>query len=245
MQLIGIPRPEFVKLQTRCNVDVAWRGCDIELVGIGDLPVLTRHLPGDLGAVVSCLQRTLVVLIEAHRLTGPKIPPSASVEKVPIVSPVATHANAVAVQVDRLPTIVTQREATDQLVAYVGRPSVIGIKLRKEDRLLAGSVLQETKGCMAFIVSAEGFVKRVPLEEFPVKGRGTLGVLGLNQTKATGPIAAAGVGKATRSTVVDVLASDGKRQRMSLRSIPIENRPNRGRKGVKLAGAYRVIVWDE
>ncbi|MBN1642827.1 MAG: DNA topoisomerase 4 subunit A [Anaerolineae bacterium] len=122
---------------------------------------------------------------------------------------------------------------------------VIGIKLGKDDRLLGGTVLQDSKGAMAYIVTEKGFVKRVPIDEFAVKGRGTMGVLGLNQTSATGPIAAVGVGKATKSTVVDVLARDGKRQRMSLRSIPLENRPNRGRKGVKLAGVYCVIVWDE
>jgi DNA gyrase subunit A len=122
---------------------------------------------------------------------------------------------------------------------------VIGIKLRDEDRLLAGAVLQDTKGYMVFMVSEKGFVKRVPIKEFPIKGRGTMGVLGLNRTAATGPIAAAGVGKAMRSTVVDVLARDGKRQRMSLRRIPIENRPNRGRKAVKLVGSSQVIVWDE
>jgi DNA gyrase subunit A len=97
---------------------------------------------------------------------------------------------------------------------------------------------------MLFVVSGKGFIKRVPVEELPVKGRGTLGVLSLNQTSATGPVAAVGVGKATRSTTVDVLSQDGKRQRLSLRSVPIENRANRGRKAVKLSGASEVVVLD-
>jgi DNA gyrase subunit A len=122
---------------------------------------------------------------------------------------------------------------------------VIGIKLPDGGRMLNGAVLDDTKGWMVFLVSQEGFVKRVPIDEFSVKGRGTMGVLGLNQTKSTGPIAAAAAGRARRSTVVDVLAQDGKRQRMSLRSIPIENRPNRGRKAVKLEGVQQVIVWDD
>jgi DNA gyrase subunit A len=121
---------------------------------------------------------------------------------------------------------------------------VIGIKLRDEDKVLGGAVLQEIKGYMLFVVSEEGFIKRVPVDEFPTKGRGTMGVLSLNQTAATGPVAAVGAGMATRSTTVDVISAEGRRQRLSLRSVPIENRMNRGRKAVKLSGASEVIVLD-
>jgi DNA gyrase subunit A len=121
---------------------------------------------------------------------------------------------------------------------------VIGIKLQKDDVLLGGKVVADPKGCMVFIFSEKGYVKRVPIDEFPVKGRGTMGVMGLNQTRATGPIAAAGAGSVTRSTTVDVLARDGKRQRMSLRGIPIENRANRGTKLLKLAQPHRVVVLE-
>jgi DNA gyrase subunit A len=121
---------------------------------------------------------------------------------------------------------------------------VIGIKLRDEDKVLGGAVLQETKGHMLFVVSEKGFIKRVPVDEFPAKGRGAMGVLSLNQTAATGPVVAVGAGKATQSTTVDILSHEGKRQRLSLRSVPIENRMNRGRKAVKLSGANEVIVLD-
>ena len=119
---------------------------------------------------------------------------------------------------------------------------VIGIKLQKDDVLLGGKVVSDPKGCMVFIISAKGYVKRVPIDEFPAKGRGTMGVMALNQTRATGPIAAAGAGRVTRSTTVDVLARDGKRQRMSLRGVPIENRANRGKKLLKLAQPHEVVV---
>jgi DNA gyrase subunit A len=121
---------------------------------------------------------------------------------------------------------------------------VVGIKLRDEDRVLGGAVLEEAQGYMLFIVSEKGFIKRVPVDEFPAKGRGTMGVLSLNQTAATGPVVAVGAGKATRSTTVDVLSQEGRRQRLSLRSVPIENRMNRGRKALKLSGAHEVIVLD-
>jgi DNA gyrase subunit A len=121
---------------------------------------------------------------------------------------------------------------------------VIGIKLQRGDALLGGGIVADPKGYAVFIVSEKGFIKRVPLDAFPFKGRGTMGVMSLNQTRATGAIAAVGAGKVTRSTSVDVLAQDGKRQRMSLRGIPIENRQNRGKKLVKLAQVDRVIVLE-
>jgi len=119
---------------------------------------------------------------------------------------------------------------------------VIGIKLNEEDKLLGGAVLRETRGYMLFVVSEKGYIKRIPLEEFPAQGRGSMGVLSLNQTAASGPAVAVGAGKATRSTTVDVLNQEGRRQRLSLRSIPIESRANRGKKAVRLSGANQVIL---
>jgi DNA gyrase subunit A len=77
---------------------------------------------------------------------------------------------------------------------------VVGIKLAKDDVLLGGKVVADPKGYMVFVVSAKGYVKRVPIDEFPFKGRGTMGVMCLNQTQATGPVAAVGAGRVARST---------------------------------------------
>jgi hypothetical protein len=71
-----------------------------------------------------------------------------------------------------------------------------------------------------------------------------MGVLSLNATTATGAVVAATMGKATRSTTVDLLNRQGARQRLSLRSVPIENRANRGKKAAKLSGANRIVVLD-
>jgi DNA gyrase subunit A len=108
---------------------------------------------------------------------------------------------------------------------------VAGIRLRKGDRLLSGAVIADPGAKLGIVVvSKNGFVKRVPLEEFPVQGRGSQGVLLLNQTRATGPVVAAAVGPMDGS--VDLLAVDGKRQRLA--EVPVENRPNRGEKLVEL-----------
>ena len=69
-------------------------------------------------------------------------------------------------------------------------------------------------------------------------------VISLNVTRTTGPIVAAAVGKPGQSTTVDVLASDGKRQRLSLRSIPTDKRANQGKKLVELDQANEIVIWE-
>jgi DNA gyrase subunit A len=116
---------------------------------------------------------------------------------------------------------------------------VAGIKLRKGDHLLGGAVIADPRAKLGIVVvSKSGFVKRVPLEEFPVQGRGSQGVLLLNQTRATGPVVAAAVGP--MDGAVDLLAADGKRQRLA--EVPVENRPNRGEKLVGLDGVAEARV---
>ena len=82
------------------------------------------------------------------------------------------------------------------------------------------------------IVSKTGYVKRVPLVRFSVRGRGGQGILLLNQTKATGPVIGVNAGPMDGS--VDLIAADGKRQRLASAEVPVENRPNRGKKLVEL-----------
>jgi DNA gyrase subunit A len=108
---------------------------------------------------------------------------------------------------------------------------VAGIKVRKGDHLLGGVVVSDPKAKSgAVVVSKKGYVKRAPLSEFSVQGRGSQGVLLLNQTKATGPVVAVTVGPMDGS--VDLLSGDGKRQRLD--EVPVTNRPNRGDKLVEL-----------
>jgi DNA gyrase subunit A len=116
---------------------------------------------------------------------------------------------------------------------------VVGIKLRKGDRLLGGAVIPSPLTELGVVVvSQTGFLKRVPLDEFPVQGRGGQGVLLLNQSKATGPVTAVGLGP--MDGPVDLIAADGKRQRLA--EVPVDNRPNRGEQLVELDGVAEVRV---
>jgi DNA gyrase subunit A len=115
--------------------------------------------------------------------------------------------------------------------ATLSAKGVTGIKVRKGDHLLGGAVVSDPEAKLGVVVvSKNGYVKRVPLSEFSVQGRGGQGVLLLNQTKATGPVVAVTVGPLKGS--VDLIAADGKRQRLD--EVPVTNRPNRGDKLVEL-----------
>ena len=119
---------------------------------------------------------------------------------------------------------------------------VVGVKLAEGDKLLGGDAVDDVKGCMVFVLSEKGYLKRVPLDQIPTKGRGSMGVQSLNITKTTGAVAAVAVAKVSRATTVDVLSEDGKRQRVSMRGIPTENRTNRGKKLVKLAQPREIVL---
>ena len=116
---------------------------------------------------------------------------------------------------------------------------VAGIKVRKGDRLLSGAVVSDPQADLGVVVvSKKGYVKRMPLKEFPVKGRAGQGTLLLNQTQATGPLVAVGAGPLKGS--VDLISADGKRQRLA--DVPETNRANRGKKLVELDDVAAVAV---
>jgi hypothetical protein len=65
----------------------------------------------------------------------------------------------------------------------------------------------------------------------------------LQITKATGPVVAAAAAKVTRSTKVDVLAEDGRRQRIPLKSIPrARSRQSRGKKLVTVGPVSEILL---
>lgn len=66
-------------------------------------------------------------------------------------------------------------------VRSMGRPAkgVYGIRLRAEDRVVGMEVVEP--GADLLIVTTNGFGKRTSLEEYPVKGRATMGVLTIDR----------------------------------------------------------------
>jgi DNA gyrase subunit A len=122
---------------------------------------------------------------------------------------------------------------------------VAGIKLAKDDVLVGGAVLADPKRCQVFILSETGYLKRLSLDQFTLQGRGGKGMQALKITKSAGPVVAATAGKVIQATKVDVLAQDGKRQRIPLKSIPrARTRASRGKKLVTLAGANDIVLLN-
>jgi DNA gyrase/topoisomerase IV subunit A len=105
---------------------------------------------------------------------------------------------------------------------------VVGVKVAKGDRLVAGSVFEpDNKRSVVVVVSETGYGKQVKLSAFPVQGRGGQGVQSLELTKATGRVAAAVV---TPDGVqfCDVLSAQGLRQRVALDKLPAVDRRKGG-----------------
>jgi DNA gyrase subunit A len=116
---------------------------------------------------------------------------------------------------------------------------VTGIKLRKGDQLSGGTICLPADVHYIVVVSENGFIKKVPLDEFPVQGRAGQGVLSWNITKATGRVAVATT--AGEKGKIDVLSAKGRRLRLDLAAIPEANRSNRGEKLIDF-GADDVIA---
>jgi DNA gyrase subunit A len=120
---------------------------------------------------------------------------------------------------------------------------VTGIKLGKEDMLIGGAVIADPRRHEVFILSEKGYLKRLSIDQFSLQGRGGKGMQSLKITKSTGPVVAGALAKVTQSTRVDLLAEDGKRQRLSLKSIPrARSRQSRGKKLATIGPVSEIVI---
>jgi DNA gyrase subunit A len=110
---------------------------------------------------------------------------------------------------------------------------VVAIKLGKGDTIIAGALVTDPDD-QVVVVSEKGWLKRVPLSEFPVQGRGGGGVQTLKITKATGKVAGAAVSSETGN--VNVMSAKGRRCHMATKDIPVSTRPSRGEQLVDFEG---------
>ncbi len=116
---------------------------------------------------------------------------------------------------------------------------VAGVKVREGDHLLGGALISDPKAKLGLVVVSEaGYVKQVAMEQFAVQGRAGQGAQMLNQTKATGPVVAVGLGP--MGGAVDLLSAGGKRQRLA--ETPADDRAKRGSKLLELEDVAEVVV---
>jgi DNA gyrase subunit A len=106
---------------------------------------------------------------------------------------------------------------------------VAGIRLRKGDELIGGTVVpnadQAGDTWQVVVASEKGYVHRFPLSEISVKGRNTMGVRCLKVTETTGPVSDVEVG---RDEDVDLYLEDGRRQHVTMAHIPSTSRDTQG-----------------
>jgi DNA gyrase subunit A len=77
---------------------------------------------------------------------------------------------------------------------------VIGMRLADDDEVISLSLASD--GAEMISVSQQGYGKRSPLKDYPVKGRGGKGVIGHQITTKTGLLAGAFVGSKEQDMVV-------------------------------------------
>jgi DNA gyrase subunit A len=120
---------------------------------------------------------------------------------------------------------------------------VTGIKISKGDAVIGGAVLEGEQRREAFILSEAGYLKRLPVRQFTLQGRGGKGMQSLRVTKSTGPVIAATAGKVSQSTKVDLLTRDSKRQRIPLKAIPrARTRQSRGKKLAHVEPVAEIVL---
>jgi DNA gyrase subunit A len=136
-------------------------------------------------------------------------------------------------------------------VRPMGRPAtgVQGIKLRKGDQVVGMEVF-ETEGDL-LVVTVNGYGKRTSLEEYPTKGRATMGVLTIdkNAIPQIGKIAAARVVQA-KEDLITLISSSGIVMRTQADAIAQFGRATRGvrvmdlDKGDSVAALARISAAD-
>jgi DNA gyrase subunit A len=136
-------------------------------------------------------------------------------------------------------------------VRPMGRPAtgVQGIKLRKGDRVVGMEIVEP--GGDLLIVTINGYGKRTPLNDYPVKGRATMGVLTVdkNAIPLIGEIAAARVVQAEEDFIT-FISSNGIVMRTEAKTIANFGRATRGvrimdlDKGDSVAALARISAAD-
>jgi DNA gyrase subunit A len=108
-------------------------------------------------------------------------------------------------------------------------PTAKGVAAIKmgDDPIIGGALVEpkEMKG-FVLLVTEQGQIKRISLDEFPVQGRGVQGVQTWKLTKANGLIT--GMAVADASADADLYSARGRRLRLAVKDIPLVTRATKG-----------------
>ncbi|HYX86384.1 MAG TPA: DNA gyrase subunit A [Gaiellales bacterium] len=113
---------------------------------------------------------------------------------------------------------------------------VAGMKLRKDDEVIAVAIARDEQDLL--VVTENGFGKRTRVEEYPTKGRGTMGVLTIRYTEARGRLAGAMIVR--DGYEVMLISREGTIIRTAVEGISRMGRPTQGVRLMNLRGDDRV-----
>jgi DNA gyrase subunit A len=109
---------------------------------------------------------------------------------------------------------------------------VAGMRLRKGDEVIAVEIARDDQDLL--VVTENGFGKRTRIEEYPIKGRGTMGVLTIRYTEARGRLAGSMIVR--DGYEVMLISREGTIIRTAVEGISRMGRPTQGVRLMNLRG---------
>ncbi len=118
---------------------------------------------------------------------------------------------------------------------------VRGIRLDEGDQAVALCSAPETSNYELLVVTANGYGKRTPINEYPVQGRGGGGVITARLTPKTGLLAAARILTEEDSDLM-IISAEGTVIRTDWRTVAQTSRPTQGVRLMNIASSDRVVA---
>jgi len=120
---------------------------------------------------------------------------------------------------------------------------VRGISLRGDDQVVEMSVVREGTGAEILTISEGGFGKRTPVDDYPVQGRGGLGVINMKTTDKNGKVA--GILNVAQDDEILIITEQGKLIRVACQGIRSVGRSTQGVKVIQLEEGDRVVSIEK
>ncbi len=129
-------------------------------------------------------------------------------------------------------------------VRAMGRAAagVRGVRLRDNDSVVGMVVVPRDEGATLLTVCERGIGKRTPLADYPVKGRGTGGVIAIRATEKSGEVV--GVRIVRDEDDLMVITDRGKLIRMPVDGLRVMSRITTGVRIIRLEEGERVVAME-
>ncbi|MCU1280140.1 MAG: gyrA, partial [bacterium] len=132
----------------------------------------------------------------------------------------------------------------EEKVRAMGRTArgVKGISLREKDDVVSCQTFPRNAPATLMTVCEHGYGKRTPVADYPVKGRGGLGVITIKTTERNGKVV--GCRLVTDDEDLMLITDAGKVIRIPVKGIPTLGRNTQGVRLVKMDGGENVVAVE-